>query len=54
MGKETSLHFLPGTHQGLASLVYVYVLLSCNFCVSYQSIFYTFTAVFICMHYTSH
>lgn len=37
MGKETSLHVLPGTHQGFASPVYVYVLLPCNFHVSYQS-----------------
>lgn len=37
MGEETCLYVLFGTHTGLASLIYVSLLLSCNFHVSLAS-----------------
>lgn len=39
MGEKTCLYILFGTHTGLASLIYVSMLLSCDFHVSITSLF---------------
>lgn len=53
MGKKGSLHFLLGTCSGLAALVYVSMLLYCNFHVSHLSVLVVFLAMSVCA-YDSH
>lgn len=50
MGKKSSLHFLLGTCPGLAALVYVSMLLSCDIHVSYLSDLVVFKAMSACFY----